>query len=421
MLKKFLVSKTKSKELLRCFYNQNSIEGIDFLIQSGKVDELKNFYKEKNIPMTTYQYNTLIKASQQSKKFEKNLNNILKEMLEKKISKNKQTYSQLIQSYCLSQQIPKALEIHEEMKNKFEMESKDYTNTILNLANASKKRNSIFLNFLKFFLKGYLNEAKKIYHEMIEIDLKPNLRLLTALIKIFKNHGKIEVTEEFMDDLERFGIEKTIQIYTSLISGYLSKKNEQKSIELFNKMKESKIEPDSYVYGSLIIGLLKMNKNDKAENYFNELLKNNLIPTQITFNAFLKYLCGSSNQLDRANSYFEKFKNKIEYDKITYTTLIGGNLRIEKLEKAKKIFQEMKEKKIKFDFVSYNQFILYYLEHNDIENSIKLFEEMKSFSLLNVDTLNLFIFYFKSKNLNEKLEEYEIEKENLIKKAIEKK
>eukprot|EP01080_Neovahlkampfia_damariscottae_P006069 gene6069-10077_t len=357
--KNFFGTTYKLNKFIHNSYVSN-FQHIGSLAHDGKFNELRKFYREKKMKLTTNEYNMLISCAKSTNKFDQYADEILHEMVDKNLPITRKTVGHLIHGYCKNSQVDLALNVFQEMKGNIVYETIDYVNIIVALGKA-----------------GQIDEMKKFYTEMVDVDhVKPNIATLTFIIKSLKNAKRMVAASNFLNELERFGFEPTIEIYTSLISGYFANEDFKRAIEIFEILKIKNLPIDGFVYGIMISGCSTSKIYDKAETFYQEMVQKEVIPTTVAFNVFLSKLC-LGKKVESALKYFKEQKDKVKIDKISYTTLIHGLLENEKPKEAEELFNEMKEKNIPLDHIVYKVIIQYNLENDNLDNAVKLLNEMK--------------------------------------------
>ncbi|MFQ6656293.1 hypothetical protein Gotur_026464 [Gossypium turneri] len=104
---------------------------------------------------------------------------------------------------------------------------------------------------------GKIDEAKKKFREVMGKNLQPDAVIFDTFIHIFFKEGKISSAFRVLKDMEKKGCNKSVQTYNSLILGLGSKNQIFEIYGLVNEMRERGITPNVCMYNNIIQSLQK--------------------------------------------------------------------------------------------------------------------------------------------------------------------
>lgn len=163
---------------------------------------------------------------------------LVKHMRCREISPSQVTYGILLDGYINSNEVDKALEIYNIMKDEgCQMNTVLYTTLIKGFARA-----------------GQVDDAHKIYDQMRnEKSMQPDVITFSILIKANCDAGRLEV-----------------------------------SLKLLATMKESGLKPDEVVFNNLLGGCIRECNADLAKHLYKQMLASHVRPTVATFSILLR-------------------------------------------------------------------------------------------------------------------------------------
>jgi pentatricopeptide repeat protein len=114
-----------------------------------------------------------------------------------------------------------------------------------------------------FCQQGCVREAFELVNEMVHLGYFPLAPTFNALISGFCGQGKVSSALKLMDDMVGRGCILDITSYNPLIDAVCRKGDFQKALELLSHMVEMGILPDSSSWNSLLLCLCQETSNNK--------------------------------------------------------------------------------------------------------------------------------------------------------------
>ncbi|OMO68649.1 hypothetical protein COLO4_29516 [Corchorus olitorius] len=305
-------------------------------------------------------YNMAIKISGCGKDF-KNMRRLFYEMRRRGLT-TPDTWAIMIMQYGRTGLTEIALSNFAEMKQEgFNPTASTYKYLIISLC-AKKGRK--------------VDEAIKIYPEMIHAGYTPDKELLETYLGCLCEVGKLSEARSCIDSLSKIGF--TVPLSYSLYIRALCRAGRiEEALDVLDNVKVEKSTLDQYVYGSLIHGLLRKGKLDQAFAKVDSMKQAGISPTVHVYTSFMVHYC-KDRQMDRALGIFAKMqKEGCQPTIVTYSAMIRGYMNMEKFVDAWKVFRHMRLNGPKPDFETYSMFIHCLCKVGRSEEAMQLLSEMR--------------------------------------------
>ncbi|KAL1199426.1 Pentatricopeptide repeat-containing protein [Cardamine amara subsp. amara] len=282
---------------------------MNILGKVGRVEELTKVFSEMEMwrcTPTVVSYNTVIKALFESKAPVSYVSSWFDKMKADGVSPSEFTYSILIDGYCKSNRVEKALLLLEEMDEKgFPPCPAAYCSLINALGKAKR-----------------YEAANELFKELKENFGNVSSRVYAVMIKHFGKCGKLS-----------------------------------EAVDLFNEMKNQGSGPDVYAYNALMSGMVKAGMVNEANSLLRKMEENGCSPDINSHNIILNGFARTGVPR-RAIEMFETMKHcGIKPDGVTYNTLLGCFAHAGMFEEAARMMREMKDKGFEYDSITYSSIL----------------------------------------------------------------
>ncbi|XP_024008508.1 putative pentatricopeptide repeat-containing protein At1g13800 [Eutrema salsugineum] len=215
----------------------------------------------------------------------------------KKIIPDVYTYTTMINAYCRKDELKEAYALFQEMKQR-RIIPDVVTYTVLlhhnpkwdmkrEMKALGIKRDVHYYTVLidRHCKTGELEDAERIFGEMIESGVEPDAAPYTALIARCCRDGYCKEAKRIFDLMIESGIKPDLVSYTTLIArccrdGYL-----KEGKRIFDLMSENGIKPDLVSYTALIAGCYRNGSVLTAEKLMQEMLDKGIKPTNVFLSA----------------------------------------------------------------------------------------------------------------------------------------
>ncbi|OVA07197.1 Pentatricopeptide repeat [Macleaya cordata] len=309
---------------------------------------------------TTETYNMAIKISGCAKDF-KHMRNLHNEMRRKGCLITSETWTIMIMQYGRAGLTEIALKKFEEMKTD------------------GCKPNGNTYKYLLIFLCGKkgrkVDEAIKIFHDMIQAGYKPDKELAEIYLNCLCEVGKVSDARKCIEYLCKSGF--TVPLSYSLVIRALCRAGRlEEALALVDEIGDERSTLDQYVYGSLVHGLLRGGRIDEALVKVQRMKEGGINPTVHVYTSLISHFF-KEKQIEKALEIFRKMREEgCEPTIVTYSALIHGYMNMEMVIDAWNIFRRMKLKGPFPDFKTYSMFITCLCKIGRSEEALQLIYEM---------------------------------------------
>lgn len=133
--------------------------------------------------------------------------------------------------------------------------------------------------------KGEVNVAFKYYTEIKKLNLKPDNKLFSSLVRCCasaltnKNSSRreelviLDRAINILNDLKEYNIKADITLWNGLVTCCAKAGQLQKTFEIIQLMEDNNCKPDSFTYTSLIHACTNVEEREVALKIFSKALK----------------------------------------------------------------------------------------------------------------------------------------------------
>ncbi|KAJ3676679.1 hypothetical protein LUZ60_004091 [Juncus effusus] len=222
-----------------------------------------------------------------------------------------------------------------------------------------KQNQSAYNDLMKHLsLKGNLKEVLRLFCEMKEFKIHPNVLCYNTVINALAKSGHIKEAHNLFDEMLHLGITpnlSTFNIFVKLRSFY--PKQFDLAYSYIEKMIEFGFEPDSTTYSTLITGLCKTGRVEEAWGILDFMLTQNCTPTVCTFTPIVQAYC-SQGKIEEAKNLMIKMENLgFPPNTITYNILINALCKISRFDQVEKLLEDSESKNWIPNSITYNTYM----------------------------------------------------------------
>ncbi|KAK9692289.1 hypothetical protein RND81_09G254100 [Saponaria officinalis] len=237
-----------------------------------------------------------------------------------------------------------------------------------------------------------IDEAVKLFSEMISAGLVPDNELVEVCFDCFCQAGKLEEAKTCLDRLQKVGFSAPLS-YSLLIRALCRRGKLEDALALANDVKENRSTLDNYICGSLVHGLLKTGRLDEALSKINSMKETGIHPTVHVYTSLVTHYC-KAKDLERALDTFKTMWDEgCHPTVVTYTALIYGFINTGNFENAQKLFLRMRFKGPFPDFKAYSILISSLCERGKSEEAFRYLSEMMNDGIV-PSTINFRTVFF---------------------------
>ena len=108
--------------------------------------------------------------------------------------------------------------------------------------------------------------AEELFKKMLLEGVTPDVKVLTALLKVYTEGRLVGPAEErFKTLFDQYGVKKGNYAYNYMIGMYVNTKEVDKALKLFDSMKAAELNPDRYTYNYMLYGCSEVTHSLKVK------------------------------------------------------------------------------------------------------------------------------------------------------------
>lgn len=378
---------------------------VEALARSGNLpDAFKYFVKAKNedAAVRTSTYNVLIEAYVKIENVPKAWD-LLEDMRESKVEADSYTYTHIFKA--IKENKSDLLRAAEQLK-RLEKEGSAVLDVILyNLLLDAFVSNRMLFHACQLLdslespqspvnpdeisyntvIKGCgqtknLAKAFDFLERMKAHSVAPNEVTYNSLIDVCVRCGDLEAAWKQLPAMESSGLTPDNFTYSTLIKGVHPKSDRnglKRVFELFNEMKrKGKVRPDEILYNCLMDACVRFRDTCRAVAIFNEMELAEIPPSAITYGILIKAY-GQANQLDNVFKVFKRMQNKgYSPNAVTYGCLIDSCIKNGAMGKALGMYEKMLKDGIKPNTIIYTTLIKGFTKTKNLKGAMDIYQKM---------------------------------------------
>ena len=262
------------------------------------------------------------------------------EKLKDRFTHNLQTYTVLLNGWCMVKNLLEAGRVWNEMIDKgFKPDIVAHNIMLEGLLRCKKK-----------------SDAIKLFEIMKAKGPWPNVRSYTIIIQDFCKQKMMREAEVYFDEMIDHGCQPDAALYTCLITGFGRQKKMDVISNLLKEMREKGCPPDGRTYNALIKVMTSQHMPDDAMRIYKKMIQSGIKPTIHSYNMIMKsYFVTKNYEMGHA-VWDEMYHNGCCPDENSYAVFIGGLIRQGRSGEACKYLEEMIGKGMKAPQLDYNKF-----------------------------------------------------------------
>ncbi|XP_051150097.1 pentatricopeptide repeat-containing protein At1g77360, mitochondrial [Andrographis paniculata] len=264
----------------------------------------------------------------------------------------------LLSALCKSNNVRKAQEIFDAMKNQFSPDSKTYSILLGGWGRAPN-----------------LPKARETFNDMVDSGCNPDIVTYGTLVDILCKAGRTNEALDVVKEMEFNGCQPTSFIYSVLIHTYGIENRIEDAIDTFLQMERNGVQPDVASYNALISAFCKVKKFKNAYKVVDEMDTKGVRPNARTCNILINGLIASS-ETDEAIKVFRRITKVCEPDAETYTIMVKMFCDRDEIDMAFKFWKYMKSKQFSPSMHTFSILINGLCDKADVSRACVLMEEM---------------------------------------------
>eukprot|EP01129_Flabellula_baltica_P006783 TRINITY_DN2580_c0_g3_i1.p1 TRINITY_DN2580_c0_g3~~TRINITY_DN2580_c0_g3_i1.p1 ORF type:complete len:396 (-),score=77.66 TRINITY_DN2580_c0_g3_i1:51-1238(-) len=172
-------------------------------------------------------------------------------------------------------------------------------------------------------IKGIINLMDNAHDHNVLLQMNDDV--LSVLIKVFGDLGKVDHIEDFFDYMvKNYNIKPSQDHLSFLINAFLENNEIEKAADIYEIVKEKETETNMNVVDSIVKFKYHLGETEEIENIFENLLDNSLLPNVGCFNTVIQIK--GRRSLSEALSVYSQMKNYYKVNPTFETERIMFNL-----------------------------------------------------------------------------------------------
>ncbi|KAJ3235665.1 hypothetical protein HDU78_005074 [Chytriomyces hyalinus] len=228
-----------------------------------------------------------------------------------------------------------------------------------------------------------IRRAHQLYDLLIESGLSPSISVLDAIMRAHFNRGEFRAIIKLFNLMKEKDIKPDIRIYTAVVEAYaIGLKDMSGAYECIRVMMEKDhFIPDIHMNTVMMNAHIQIGDLDTAKQIFDEVIKSSVKPTIQTYGTLIHILC-RAGQVDEAH---EVVRTEIPRllgtpgNHVMYNTLLQGYASQKgDFPSAMKVLSEMKSLGLKPLVTTFNILISGHVRHHDFNGAQQWYNALLS-------------------------------------------
>nr|UPT48670.1 pentatricopeptide repeat protein AaPPR582 [Agave angustifolia] len=224
--------------------------------------------------------------------------------------------------------------------------------------------------------EGDVAKAKTLYHQSIELGVKPEDAAIASIISFYgRNQQLRQAVEIYASASKSCSAGKAVCI--SMIDAYCKCGKINDATHLYREMVAQGHVPDAVITSILVNALSKHGKYQEAECIIDDSFRGNVELDTVAYNTYIKSMLDSGKLHSAVSIYDRLITSGVRPSLQTYNTMISVYGQGGKLEKAIEMFNTAQSLGLSLDEKAYTNMISYYGKAGKNQEASLLFNRMK--------------------------------------------
>ncbi|KAK4783130.1 hypothetical protein SAY86_007504 [Trapa natans] len=243
--------------------------------------------------------------------------------------------------------------------NRFQLDVVVYTKLVLGWCRASN-----------------IPEAERVFREMKNVGIKPNVYTYSIVIDALCRAGQITRAHDVFAEMIDAGIAPNSITFNNLMRVHVKASRTEKVLQVYNQMKRLGCEADIITYNFLIETHCKDENHEDAIKVISSMVRKGCPPNAATFNPIFRCIA-KLRDVNGAHRLMGRMKDlKCKPNTVTYNILMGMFVESKSTDMVLKLKREMDENGVEPNVNSYKILISMFYGMGHWNNSYKYLLEM---------------------------------------------
>ncbi|XP_047310402.1 pentatricopeptide repeat-containing protein At3g16010 [Impatiens glandulifera] len=203
-----------------------------------------------------------------------------------------------------------------------------------------------------------LEKALILLEEMDEKGFPPCPAAYCSLINALGKANRYEAANELFQELKENCGSSSSRVYAVMIKHFGKCGHMSQAVNLFNEMKNSGCSPDVYAYNAVMSGMVRAGMMDEAYSMLQRMEDNGCEPDLNSHNIILNGLARTGGPRQAIDMFRKMQKqSRLKTDAVSYNTVLGCMSRAGMFEEAALLMKDMEAKGFKYDLITYSSIL----------------------------------------------------------------
>lgn len=274
-------------------------------------------------------------------------------------SPDKYAFSIVIGMLCKKRRALEAQTFFDSLKQRFELDVVIYTSLVLGWCRA-----------------GNIPEAERVFGEMKNVGIKPNVYTYSIVIDALCRVGQITRAHDVFAEMIDAGCAPNSITFNNLMRVHVKAGRTEKVLQVYNQMRRLGCEADTITFNFLIETHCKDEKHEEAIKVLNSMVRKGCPPNASTFNPIFRCIA-KLRDVNGAHRLFSRMKDlKCSPNTVTYNILMSMFVESKSTDMVLKLKREMDENGVEPNVNTYRVLISMFCGMGHWNNAYKYFLEM---------------------------------------------
>ncbi|XP_010537429.1 PREDICTED: pentatricopeptide repeat-containing protein At4g20770 [Tarenaya hassleriana] len=214
----------------------------------------------------------------------------------------------------------------------------------------------------------FLEGGKQVQAVSLKIELSTNCHIVSGLIAVYAECGKIEVSERIFDHI----IEMDVTCWNSMIAGLARNARDMKALMLFKKMFQIRVYPNETSYSTVLGSCSRLSSLLHGRLCHGQIVKNGYLTDPFVGTALTNMYC-KCGEVDSAREIFDTVSRK---HMIIWNEMIHGYAQNGRGHEAVHLYTEMIASGEKPDMVTFVSVLTACSHSGLVEMGLEIFNSM---------------------------------------------
>ena len=244
---------------------------------------------------------------------------------------------------------------------------------------------TVSLNLSETLLKSltcpsgqWLREAEELLEKMKDLGYKINEEMYTSVLEIHGKKGDHYKVDSIISEMDEEYVEKDVNILNAVLAACAKDGNTRKAEETWEEIIELGLKPNWRTYAYLIQAYGKASLPNNAWRIFEKMKGENIVPNFVTYESIINVMAEDGKQIEKVLQLLKDVESSgIRPLQPAFNAVMSMYLRLKMYKEVEDIFNRGKAANARPSHAAFNMLINSYIDQGELEKAEGVFEEMK--------------------------------------------